>query len=48
MITYAVQSLFDIATMPFERPAPFYFYMAMIPIFMFGSNTNVEEHKPKH
>lgn len=48
MITYTVQSLFDIATMPFERPAPFFFYMAMIPIFMFGSNKSVEEHKPKH
>ena len=48
MITYAVQSLFDIATMPFERPAPFFFYMAMIPIFMFGSDKSVEEHKPKH
>ena len=35
MITYAIQSMFDIATIPFERPAPFYFYMAMIPIFMF-------------
>lgn len=48
MITYAVQSLFDIATMPFERPAPFFFYMAMVPIFMFGSEKKNEEHKPKH
>ena len=48
MITYAVQSLFDIATMPFERPAPFFFYMTMIPIFMFGSNKSGEEHRPKH
>jgi hypothetical protein len=37
MICYTVQSLFDIATLPFERPAPFYFYMIMIPIFMFGT-----------
>ena len=38
MVCYAVQSLFDIATLPFERPAPFFFYMAMIPIFMYGSD----------
>lgn len=36
MISYAVQSLFDIATLPFERPAPFYFYMALIPVFTFS------------
>ena len=39
MVTYAVQSLFDIATIPFERPAPFFFYMAMIPIFMYRRET---------
>ena len=33
MITYTIQSLFDIATIPFERPAPFFFYMALIPLF---------------
>lgn len=33
MICYAVESLFDIATLPFERHAPFYFYMALIPVF---------------
>ena len=38
MICYTVQSLFDIATLPFERPAPFYFYMAMIPMFTFGTD----------
>ena len=37
MVCYAVQSMFDIATIPFERPAPFYFYMIMIPIFTFGT-----------
>lgn len=46
MVSYAVESLFDIATLPFERPAPFFFYMAMLPVFMFGSN-KVEE-GPKH
>lgn len=35
MVCYALESMFDIATLPFERPAPFYFYMAMIPIFVF-------------
>lgn len=35
MVCYAVQSLFDIATIPFERPSPFYFYMSMVPIFTF-------------
>lgn len=38
MVCYAVQSMFDIATIPFERPAPFYFYMIMIPIFTFGTD----------
>lgn len=33
MICYAVESMFDIATLPFERHAPFYFYMALIPVF---------------
>ena len=33
MICYAVESMFDIATLPFERHAPFYFYMALIPLF---------------
>ena len=47
LITYAVQSLFDIATIPFERPAPFYFYMAMVPIFMYGRKT-MEEDSAKH
>ena len=35
MSCYALESMFDIATLPFERPAPFYFYMAMIPIFCY-------------
>ena len=43
MVTYAVQSLFDIATIPFERPAPFFFYMAMIPVFVFGSEQRSSE-----
>lgn len=38
MVCYTVQSMFDIATIPFERPAPFYFYMIMIPIFTFGTD----------
>ncbi|MBR3376599.1 MAG: O-antigen ligase family protein [Mogibacterium sp.] len=33
MVCYAVESMFDIATLPFERPAAFYFYMALIPVF---------------
>ena len=33
MICYAVESVFDIATVPFERHAPFYFYMILIPVF---------------
>ena len=42
MVTYAIQSFFDIATIPFERPAPFFFYMAMIPIFAFKRNDKKE------
>lgn len=42
MICYTVQSLFDIATLPFERPAPFYFYMMMIPVFTFGTEKKEE------
>lgn len=42
MICYTVQSLFDIATLPFERPAPFYFYMMMIPVFTFGTERKEE------
>lgn len=41
MICYAVESMFDIATLPFERQAPFFFYMALIPLF--GRKTNVPE-----
>ena len=33
MVCYAVESLFDIATVPFERHAPFFFYMLLIPVF---------------
>ena len=33
MVCYTLESLFDIATVPFERHAPFYFYMIMIPVF---------------
>lgn len=40
MSCYALESMFDIATLPFERPAPFYFYLAMIPIFTFGQNNS--------
>lgn len=42
MICYTVQSLFDIATLPFERPAPFYFYMMLIPVFTFGTEKKEE------
>lgn len=35
MACYALESMFDIATIPFERPAPYFFYMAMIPVFVF-------------
>ncbi len=43
MFTYAIQSMFDIATIPFERPAPFYFYMVMIPIFMYKKESGEEK-----
>lgn len=33
MMTYAIQSMFDIATLPFERLSPFYFYIALLPVF---------------
>lgn len=36
LITYAIQSAFDIATLPFERPAPYFFYLALVPIFTFS------------
>ena len=42
MITYTIQSLFDIATIPFERPAPFFFYMALIPMFGRNKQTNTK------
>ena len=41
MICYAVESMFDIATIPFERQAPFFFYMALIPLF--GRKAEEEE-----
>ena len=43
MCCYALESMFDIATLPFERPAPFYFYMAMIPVFTFRQPEETEE-----
>lgn len=45
MITYTIQSLFDIATIPFERPAPFFFYMIMVIIFSF--KTTIVENPEK-
>ena len=33
MFCYAIESLFDIATLPFERHAPFFFYMSLMPVF---------------
>ncbi|MBR3200995.1 MAG: O-antigen ligase family protein [Mogibacterium sp.] len=45
MICYAVESMFDIATLPFERHAPFFFYMALITVF----GRNAEEFAaPRH
>ena len=41
MICYAVESMFDIATLPFERHAPFFYYMALIPVF--GRKTELQE-----
>lgn len=31
-VMFLFESMFDIATLPFERDAPFYFYLAMIPM----------------
>lgn len=45
MACYALESMFDIATLPFERPAPFFFYMAMIPIFMYKSGKKDENER---
>lgn len=41
MICYALESMLDIATLPFERQAPFFFYMALIAVF--GKNTEAVE-----
>lgn len=32
IVVFLFESMFDIATLPFERDAPFYFYMALIPM----------------
>lgn len=32
LVMYAIQSMFDIATIPFERMAPFFFYMSLVPV----------------
>ena len=32
VVMFLFESMFDIATLPFERDAPFYFYMALIPM----------------
>ena len=32
VVMFLFESMFDIATLPFERDAPFYFYMALVPI----------------
>ena len=32
VMMYTVEGLFDIATIPFERHAPFFFYLALIPL----------------
>lgn len=33
MVCYAVYSMLDVATLPFERPAPFFFYMLLTIVF---------------
>lgn len=33
VMTFAIESMFDIATLPFERHAPFFFYIAIAPLF---------------
>jgi len=32
LVIYAFESMFDIATLPFERDAPFYFYLSILPM----------------
>jgi len=42
MVCYTVESLFDIATVPFERHAPFYFYILLM--LVFGRKQDLSRH----
>jgi hypothetical protein len=36
VVMFLFESMFDVATLPFERDAPFYFYIALIPMVDMG------------
>ena len=47
VLMYTVEGLFDIATIPFERHAPFMFYIALIPLISLGKQKQEKQQNIK-
>lgn len=44
VVMFFLESMFDVGTLPFERDAPFYFYIALIPMVVKNTGKEIKHH----